>query len=156
MDSPLGPTLANVFLCFNERKWLEECPSEFKPVFYRRYVDDVFVLFKSTDHLEKFPNYFNTCHPNMSFSFEKEKNGKMSFLDVEISRVNGKLVTTIYHKPSFSGVYTHFESFVPSTHKFGMFYTSVYRCFTLCSDWTKFHRELETLKEIFQRNGYHL
>ena len=26
-------------------------------------------------------------------------------------------------------------------------------CF-ICSDWTKFHRELVTLKEIFQRNGY--
>ena len=65
MGSPLGPTSANAFLCFYERKWLEECPSEFKPVFYRRYVDDIFVLFKSADHLEKFCNYFNTCHPNM-------------------------------------------------------------------------------------------
>ena len=35
-----------------------------------------------------------------------------------------------------------------------MLYTLVYRCFTLCSDWSKFHRELVTLKEIFQRNGY--
>ena len=65
MGSPLGPILPNAFLCFYERKYLEECPSEFKPGFYRRYVDDIFVLFKSTDHLEKFCNYFNTCHPNM-------------------------------------------------------------------------------------------
>ena len=35
-----------------------------------------------------------------------------------------------------------------------MLYTLVYRCFTLCSDWSKFHRELVTLQEIFQRNGY--
>ena len=35
-----------------------------------------------------------------------------------------------------------------------MLYTLVYRCFTLCSDWKKFLRELVTLKEIFQRNGY--
>ena len=35
-----------------------------------------------------------------------------------------------------------------------MLYTLVYRCFALCSDWSKFHRELVTLKEIFQRNGY--
>ena len=35
-----------------------------------------------------------------------------------------------------------------------MLYTLFYRCFTLCSDWSKFHRELVTLKEIFQRNGY--
>ena len=50
----------------------------------------------------------------MSFSFEK-KNGKFSFLDVEVSQKNGKCVTTVYQKPTFSGVYTHFESFLPST-----------------------------------------
>ena len=98
MGSPLGVTLANVFLCFYERKWFEEFPSEFKPVFYRRYIDDIFAFFKSTDHLKKFRNYFNTCHPTMSFSFEEEKNGKMSFLDVEISRENGKFVRTIYRR----------------------------------------------------------
>ena len=78
----------------------------------------------------------------------------MSFLDVEISRENGKFVTTVYRRRTFSGVYTHLESFLPSTHKFGMLYSLVYRCFTLRSDWTKFNRELVTLKEIFRRNGY--
>ena len=90
----------------------------------------------------------------MSFSFEEEKNGKMSLLDAEISQENGKFVTTVYRKSTFSGVYTHFESFLPSTYKFDMLYTLVYRCFTLCSDWSEFHKVLVTLKEIFQRNGY--
>ena len=35
-----------------------------------------------------------------------------------------------------------------------MLYTLVYKYFTLSSDCTKFHRELLTLKEMFQRNGY--
>ena len=70
MGSPLGPTMANVFLSFYEIKWLEQCPKEFKPVFYRRYVDDIFVLFESAEHLSQFRNYFNTCHSNMSFSLE--------------------------------------------------------------------------------------
>ena len=35
-----------------------------------------------------------------------------------------------------------------------MLYTLVYKYFTLCSDWSKFHRELVTFKEIFLRNGY--
>ena len=82
----------------------------------------------------------------MSFSFEETNIGKMSFLDVEISRENGTFVTTVYRKPTFTGVYTHFESFLLSTHKFGVLYTLVYRCFTLCSDWSKFSRELVTLK----------
>ena len=47
----------------------------------------------------------------MSFSFEDQKNGKMSFLDVEISRENGKFLTKVYHKPTFSCFYTHFEIF---------------------------------------------
>ena len=41
MGSPVRPTMANVFLSFYELKWLDQCPSEFKPVFYRRYVDDI-------------------------------------------------------------------------------------------------------------------
>ena len=45
MGSPLGPTLANVFMCHFENIWLENCPSHFKPIVYRRFVDDTFLLF---------------------------------------------------------------------------------------------------------------
>ena len=84
MRSSSGPTIANAFLCFYEKKWLEQCPDKFKSVYYRRYVDDIFVLFKSHDHLIKFRDYLNKCHPNMKFSFKEETNGKLSFLDVEL------------------------------------------------------------------------
>ena len=43
MGPPLKPLLANAFLCFYEKKWLEQCPKEFKGVYYRRYVDDIFI-----------------------------------------------------------------------------------------------------------------
>ena len=49
--SPLAPSLANSFLCHYEKLWLDICPPEFKPVIYRRYVDEIFVLFKSKDDL---------------------------------------------------------------------------------------------------------
>ena len=79
MGSPLGPTLANAFLCFHEQIWLNDCPDEFKPAFYRRYVDDIFVLFRSPDHLEKFKNYLNSKHRKIRFTFEKEHNNSMLF-----------------------------------------------------------------------------
>ena len=44
MGLPLGPTMANYFLLIHELKWLEQCSIEFKPVFYRIYVNDIFVL----------------------------------------------------------------------------------------------------------------
>ena len=61
----MGSTLANAFLCFYEEKWLEQCLEEFKLVDYKRYVDNIFALFRSRNHLIKFRDYFNTCHPNM-------------------------------------------------------------------------------------------
>ena len=42
--SPLGPALDNVFLCHHETQWLEDCPLVFMPIFFARYVDDIFVL----------------------------------------------------------------------------------------------------------------
>ena len=51
MGSPLGPTFANAFLCHFEEEWLDNCPLHFKPMLYERYVDDIFVLFSSKEHL---------------------------------------------------------------------------------------------------------
>ena len=90
----------------------------------------------------------------MSFSMETEKENKLSFLDVEVIREQGKFTTTVYRKPTFSGVYSNFESFLPSVYKFGMVYTLVYRCFRISSNWTQFHTELTFLKGIFRKNGY--
>ena len=86
MGSPLGSTLANVFLCHYEKLWLENVPPDFKPVVYRRYVDDKFVLLKSKDRLLLFFRYMNTRHKNLKFTFDFEQNNNFSFLDVKITR----------------------------------------------------------------------
>ena len=43
---------------------------------------------------------------------ETEKKNKLFFLDVEIILEQGKFTTAIYRKPTFSGVYSNFESFL--------------------------------------------
>ena len=60
------------------------------------------------------------------FPFNKKKNGKLSFLDIEVSQKKGKFVATVYGRPTFSGAYTLFESFLPTVYKFGMVYTLAY------------------------------
>ena len=54
MGSLLGHTLAIIrFLCFHEQIWLNDYfPEDFRPVYYRRYVDDIFAPFSSPDHLK--------------------------------------------------------------------------------------------------------
>ena len=70
-----------------------------------------------------------TCH---SLTNDNEMQKTMSFLDVEIIREDKKSTTAIYSKLTFRGVYTYFESFLPSTYKFGTVYALAYRCFRVC------------------------
>ena len=43
MGSPLGPTLANIFSCHQETKYLKNCLTSFKPVYYKRYFDNIYL-----------------------------------------------------------------------------------------------------------------
>ena len=101
----------------------------FKPYYYLRYVDNIFLLFTSPEHLEAFRNFLNGRHTDISFTSENEKQNKMSFLDVQAIHENKNFTTSDYRKPTFSEVYTHFGSFLSSTYKFDTIYTIPYRYF---------------------------
>ena len=90
----------------------------------------------------------------MSFTTDNEKRNRLSFFDVNTIREKGKFTTSVYRKATFSGIYTRFYSFLPSSNKIGLLHTLLYRCFQICSDWTKFHLELVKLIDVFKSNGY--
>ena len=154
MGSPLGPTLANVFLCYWEEIWLDKCPTQFRPLYYRRYVDDTFLLFSSQSHVNKFLKYMNTRHDNIDFTHEIEIDDRLAFLDVLVTREESGLITSIYRKPTFSGLYTNFNSFISDKYKTGLIYCLLFRIFTLTVDWAKFHEEVRYLRDIFRKNQY--
>ena len=154
MGSPLGPILANIFLSHHEENWLNKCPIKFKPSFYRRYVDDIFVLFESSESADSFCEYMSSKHQNINFTVEKENIGSLSFLDVKICRKNGKFVTSVYRKPTFSGVFTNYESFIPTYQKRGLLHTLLHRSFSICCDFKTFHFEIDHLKNILIKNNY--
>ncbi|KAF7677257.1 hypothetical protein TCON_2655 [Astathelohania contejeani] len=155
MGSPLGPSLANVFLCFYEKAWLNDCPSCFKPVFYRRYVDDTFLLFSDISHINMFRDYLNKKHPNIKFTSELEVNNSLSFLDVKLANVNG-FSTCIFRKPTFTGLGLNFHSFVPDIFKRNAIKTLLNRAYMVCSSWSSFDAEIKFLTEFFSNNGYPL
>ena len=142
MGSPLGPSLTNAFLCHYEKLWLDSCPPELNPAVYRRYVDDIFVMFKSKDHLLLFAKYMNTRHKNLKFTFDFEQNNSFSFLDVKITRGSNGFSTSVFRKATFSGVFTNFDSFIFEYYKTDLIFTLLFRCFTICSDMQSFHLEV--------------
>ena len=96
----------------------------------------------------------NTKHPNIKFTSEFEENDSFSFLDVKITCSNNQLVTSIFHKATFSGVFTNFKSFMSVAYMFGLVYTLLHHSFCICSSYEKFHEEIVLLMEIFKKNEY--
>ena len=143
MVSPLGPTLANAFLCHYQKLWLDNCPPDFKLVVYRRYVDDIFVLLKAKDHLLSFARYMNTRHKTLKFTFDFEQNNSLYFVDVKVARGNKGFSTSVFRKATFSGVFTNFDSLILESYKTGLIFTLLFRCFTICSDMQSFHLEVD-------------
>ena len=154
MGSPLGPILANIFLCYHEKRWLRNCPEEFKPINYIRYVDDTFVLFWDESHVDKFQKYLNEQHPNIKFTVEKEQDNVLPFLDVLVKRTDTEFTTGTYRKPTFSGVYSNYRSFIPTEYKFGLVITLLYRAFELVSDYLALDQEIKHLKTILKSNRF--
>ena len=94
-----------------------------------------FVIFKKKDHVQKFLRYTNSLHRNIKFACGRKKDNRILFLHIisnlpveekkttilflhiSISRNNNTQETSIFRKPTFSGVYTNFNSFSPTEYK---------------------------------------
>ena len=109
---------------------------------------------RNTLMIEKFHLYLNCQHANIKFTSKIEENNSISFLDIKINRDSNRFLTSVYRKPTFSGVFTNFDSYIPLSYKSGLISSLLYRAFKLCSNFEIFHQEIIFLKDIFKRNGY--
>ena len=82
--------------------------------------------------------------------------GSLSFLDVKICCNSGKFVTSVYRKPTFSGVFTNYESFILTYQKREILHKLLHRSFSICCDFKTFHFEIDHLKTILIKNNYPL
>ena len=147
--------MANIFLCHHEDIWLQNCPTNFKPVFYRRYIDDTFILFKDPSHIPKFREYLNKQHPNIQFTSEVENNRILNFMDISIKRnQDDSFTTSVYRKETFTGLATNYLSFVPNIFKINAVNTRIHRAHKICSSMALISTEMEFLTKYFAGNRY--
>ena len=154
MGNPLGPTFANLFLCHHETNWLNNCPLHFKPKLYRRYVDDTFLLFSDPSHIPLFLNYLNSQHSNISFTYEKETNNSLNFLDVLVERKDNAFFTSVYRKPTFTGLGLRYISFLPTPYKDNLIQCLIHRAYKISSTFNLFHQDVQKLRQFFSANFY--
>ena len=91
MGSPLDPTLANAFLCHYEKEWLNNCSIHFKPVIYKRYVNDIFVLFHLKNTSQLFVDYMNKQHICLKFTSDAEDDTLSRFWTLTLPIITNNL-----------------------------------------------------------------
>ena len=131
MGSPLGPVLANIFMCHFKEKWVLN--NNARPSVWFRYVNDTFTLFDNKNTATQFLQYLNNCHANIKFTVEFEENNTTPFLEVLIKRYNHTFSKSIYRKKTFTGLYTKWDPFTPRKYKVNLIRTLILRCFRICS-----------------------
>ena len=154
MGSPLGPTMANIFMCNFENKHLQNCNFDFKPVFYKRYVDDILLGFNKKEDINNFLTYYNSKHPNIKFTLELETEKGISFLDTDISKGLEGIITKTFRKSTFTGSLLKYNSFLHEKYKGGLILCLLFRAFKICSSMELFDKEVKFLKNLFQKNRF--
>ena len=117
--SPLSGLLADIYLNFYENTFMfSNNIHKHNIIFYARYVDDTFIIYKGTLRLiENFKNFMNNINKNIQFTLETETNNKLNFLDLTVTKHIDKLKFNIYRKPTTTDVtipcllYTSFQFF---------------------------------------------
>ena len=87
------------------------------PSFYKRYVDDTLALVRDHSDATDLLATLNEAHPSIQFTMEAATNNRLSFIGMEIIKIDHRLETRVYRKKTNKGLLLHFESHVDSRYK---------------------------------------
>ena len=152
MGSPLSPVVANIFMEALETRALETLP--YKSKMWLRYVDDVFAIWPhGDDRLKTFYQYINGQNRSIQFTMEREAEGKIAFLDVQLERCGASALTSVFRKKTHTYRYLNFNSHHPAKVFRGVVQCLRVRAEKVCGGGKRW-QEIQHLRQVFMANGY--
>jgi len=85
---------------------------------------------------------------------EKESDHKLSFLDVSLNNNEPSLVTSVFRKSTFTGLFINFFSFTALSYKLAVIRTLIDRIYKIHNTWLGFNKDVNKLKSILESNMY--
>jgi hypothetical protein len=153
--SPLAPSVANLFMHSLEidviRKW------DSLILLYRRYIDDLFILFKGSEQdLNKFIEDMNNLHNNIRLTWKVDQN-QAEFLDLVIfkgPRWPNQVDYRIHQKALNSYLYLPWTSFHPMASKLSFITAELLRYARNCSQKTDYLQVKRKFGMRLKHRGY--
>ena len=95
----------------------------------------------------------NNFHPALQFTWEISETS-VSFLDILVSIIGNRLVTSVFYKPTDSHTYLLYSSFHPNHTKRSITFSQFLRLRRLCSEYEDFHTKSLEMRDFFAQRGY--
>ncbi|CAM4988700.1 unnamed protein product, partial [Rotaria socialis] len=92
----------------------------------------------------------------MKFTYKVEKDNELEFLEVKVIRIPERhtFETTIYRKPTFTGLSTNWNSYVPIEYKKSSITSMIDRALRICSTYQLLSTEFNEIRKIAKLNDY--
>lgn len=157
MGTKCAPSYANIFMGYLEEEVLMKNWEGTMPHMWRRYIDDIFFIWKSsTEELEEFLNHLNKQHQFIKFTVTYDAETKtIPFLDMSVKIENGQIVTDLYTKPTARNQYLMPSSCHPLHITKNIPYSLAYRILRICTYRESFKNHLEALRQNLIVREYH-
>ena len=154
MGTPMAPTIANLFMGWLEKRMLEESPVHINDNMWKRYIDDIFLLWQaSQEELETFCKHINSFHQTIKFTVQSSSKS-IPFLDILIQLEDSFIITELFTKPTDTHAYLHQRSCHPHHCKSNIPYSQFLRLRRLCSKIEDFDKHAAIIMSAFLSRGY--
>ena len=105
MGSPLGTVFANLIMGLHKH-WLVR-GGALSVLFYKRYIDDIFCMLKTSGQWDKFLDFLNNRHKSIKFTINEKQDQMLPFLYVPITN----------KKSTDTWLLTNYLSFISTRYK---------------------------------------
>ena len=117
-------------------------------------MDDCFAVFENLDFIKMFCDSLNEVHPNIKFTTEIKNNKCINFLDVLVDNSSTTVTTSTIRKPTNTGLYSKWSSFVPRRYKYNLVNCVLDRAYKISSSYESICSEADSIVVMLGRNGY--
>ena len=97
---------------------------------------------------------FNNLTQYLNFTLELEKDSKLNFLDISLTKTSNRISYDIYRKPTTTDTVIPNDSYHPREHKLAAIRYFLNRAHTYDLDTENKQTELDTIKLTVQNNGH--
>ncbi|KAK3747117.1 hypothetical protein QZH41_006059 [Actinostola sp. cb2023] len=155
MGTRMAPSYANLFMSHLESLLLEHPPGNLLPLVWKRYIDDIFILWThGSSTLQTFLNHINSFHPTIKFTYTTSPSS-INFLDTRIHITSQQtLESSLYTKPTDNSLLLHHTSHHPLSCKLGTIFSQALRYRRLITQDEELHKQLNRLRLILLSRGY--